>query len=112
MKDKQALSQIKQHYNDILEEQASLNNDFELFKSNKTIQKAIKMDVFQIGEIVNKLSEKTKGLLNERDVRGIVNVRNFIAHTYVIVDDLIIWDSINNDIPKLINELEQIVDKQ
>lgn len=109
MKDQQALVYIKKHYNEILEEKASINNDFETFEKDKVVQKAIKMDVFQIGEFVNKLSDETKKALNQRDVRGIVNIRNFIAHGYVVVDNLIVWDSINNDIPRLIQNLEDIL---
>ena len=66
------------------------------------------MDLFQIGEHINNLSDETKAKLSAHDLRGVINIRNFIGHGYVVLDDEIIWDSIRNDCPRLIEALQKI----
>lgn len=109
MKDREAFNYINKFYAEIVKEKKLINDDFDSFEHDSVVQKAIKMDVFQIGELVNKLSDKTKKLLDEKDVRGIINVRNFIGHAYIIVDNSIIWNTVNNDIPRLIISLEKVL---
>ena len=109
MKDEQILECIKKHYKEILEELKLVNDDFDTFTKDSLIKKAIKMDVFQIGELTNKLSGNAKAKMCAKELRGVINIRNFIGHAYVIVDDNIIWDSVKKDIPKLISDLSKAI---
>ena len=45
------------------------------------------------------------------DLRRIVGTRNRIIHVYEAVDQLILWDSINNDLPGLKSSLLAVLDK-
>jgi len=45
------------------------------------------------------------------DLRRIVGTRNRIIHVYEAVDQLILWDSIQNDLPGLRSSLLAALDK-
>ena len=106
MNDKERVYHIFKHYDEMMQEIEILNNDET--KSKDLLKKSIYMDLFQIGEHVNNLSDETKKKIEPRDLRGMVNIRNFIGHGYVVLDDSIIWDTISNDCPKLINRLHEL----
>lgn len=71
--------------------------------------KAIKMDIIQIGEHCNALSHETQNKIQKSDLRGIINLRNFIAHGYVMIEEDIIWKSIHEDLPRLIEQLNKLL---
>lgn len=70
--------------------------------------KAIKMDILQIAENVNCLTKELSSKLNSKDLRGIIDVRNHIVHGYICVNDDIIWYVIQDCLPKLINDINNI----
>lgn len=45
------------------------------------------------------------------DLRRIVGTRNRIIHVYEAVDQLILWDAINNDLPGLRSSLLAVLGK-
>ena len=105
-KDEQLIDHIIKHYNELLDEIAEINDDYETFDENTIYQKAIKMDLFQIGELFNSLSGSVTCHFDNRDVRGIVDIRNYIAHGYIVLDNKNIWRVIHNDLPKLSSGLK------
>jgi len=94
------------HYDELLAELELINDNFETFDQNIIYQKAIKMDLFQIGELFNSFSKETQSHFSQRDVRGVVDVRNYIAHGYIVLSNMSIWNDIHNDLPKLISSLK------
>ena len=46
--------------------------------------------------------------MNERNLRGIIDIRNHIAHGYVYVNDDILWYVIQDCLPKLINDINEL----
>lgn len=88
-RDKFLVKHIKIHYSELVSESRDIQN-FEDFCSNKVLNKAIKLDLLQIGENINHLSNETKLKLNKRDLIGIVDIRNQVAHGYVFLNDKII----------------------
>ena len=103
-RDIQLIKHINIHYQELLEEMNGINS-LEEFKKGGVIVKAVKMDILQIAENVNCLTNETSNRLDPKDLRGIVDVRNHIAHGYVYVNDDIIWDVIQDRLPKLISEI-------
>ena len=81
--------------------------DFEKFQNDRIIQKAIKMDLFQIGELVGNLSPEAVVSINTRDYKGIKDIRNYIAHGYIEIKDSIVWNTIIFELPTLIESLNQ-----
>lgn len=106
--DEQKIYYIKKHYHEILYELSLVHHDFNEFKSNIIVQKAIKMDLFQIGELFGKLSEEIAVQINPKDLKGIRNIRQFLAHGYVEVKDSIIWNTLTIELPVLIDSLNTI----
>lgn len=106
-RDIQLIKHINIHYQELLEEMSGIVS-LEEFKKSGVIIKAVKMDILQIAENVNCLTSETCKKLDPKDLRGIVDVRNHIAHGYVYVNDDIIWDVIQDRLPKLITEINSI----
>lgn len=92
------IKNIKKHYNEMLNELDLINDDFNEFLENTTVNKAIIFDLFQIGELFGNLSDEAKKMFPKTDIKGIVDIRNFIAHGYVIIDNKIIWDTIHTNL--------------
>lgn len=107
-RDFQLIKHINKHYQELLEEVKLIGN-LQEFKKGGMITKAIKMDILQIAENVNCLSNETTKELKRSDLRGIVDVRNHIAHGYIYVDDEIIWYVIQDCLPHLINEINNLI---
>lgn len=68
------------------------------------------MCLLQIGENINKLSKDYKELENN-DIKGAYNVRNFIAHDYEGVNKSIIENILREYIPQLKKAIENIISK-
>jgi uncharacterized protein with HEPN domain len=66
------------------------------------------MCLMQIGENINKLDNQYKDL-DENDIKGAYNVRNFIAHDYEGINIAIIEDIMRIYIPKLEISLKKII---
>jgi len=90
-------------------------NDFKITQSieNKIIKPAIRMYIIKIAEQFTKLKEenafKILEMFDEKDLRGISAVRNFIAHDYDSIDNSIIEDVLRHNFPKLKNDVEKIL---
>lgn len=104
-RDLQIILHINNHYKELKEELEMIKDSFKNFEENMVVQKAIKMDLFQIGENVNILSKDFQSTLSVKDLKGIISIRNYIGHGYVQVDNEVIWDSIHVNLPVLIGQI-------
>ena len=105
-KDKQVYSFVLKHFNELSDAVDGIDDDFETFDTNLIYQKAIKMDLLQIGELFNTFSDEVKSQFNNRDIRGIIDVRNYIAHGYIVLNNRTVWKDIHDDLPRLIAQLK------
>ena len=62
-----------------------------------------------IGEAAARVSRQTQSLYVQIPWREIIGMRNRLIHGYNVVDCDLLWDTIVNDLPPLIAELEKIV---
>jgi uncharacterized protein with HEPN domain len=62
-----------------------------------------------IGEAVGKLSEELKGGYPEISWQDIKDFRNLLAHEYFGVDLEIVWNTVLNDLPMLMDAVQKIV---
>ena len=78
--------------------------EFSSFSKDRAYLNAVSMSILQIGELANGLSdefrEQTKHNMPWDEIRG---TRNWIAHAYAQIDETVIWETANHDIPKLLN---------
>ena len=71
----------------------------------------IMMNIFQIGEAANQLSDICKESIKEIPWHNIIGLRNRIAHAYLKIDDEIVWDTAVNDVPILNRKLKEIIEE-
>ena len=62
----------------------------------------------QIGENVNRLSDEFKAKLNKINIKGIIGFRNYLVHGYGTMDNNIIWNTLKNDLPNFIKEINNV----
>ena len=78
------------------------------FVDNYVLRNSISMDLMQIGELANHLSqeyfEETKNKMNWGAIKGI---RNHFVHGYFSMDYKIIFDTAINDIPEFQRKLNE-----
>ncbi len=106
-KDKKVLGKILDHASAIVSETRTVTTAEE-FKNNDLISKAALFDLMQIGELAKDgLSQELVQELSCIPWPQIYALRNRIVHGYAYVDYRIIWETISEDIPKLIEALEE-----
>jgi uncharacterized protein with HEPN domain len=82
---KKAIKSIDKYLND--------ERDFESFKNQKIVRRAVEREFEIIGEAVNKLMKIDEAPAIQ-NARRIVDLRNFIIHAYDQVDPEILWSII------------------
>lgn len=105
--------EIKKYLYDIKESISSIDEyfegekNFEKFKKNKILKRAIERELEIIGEATNRILKIDAGI-EISEARRIVNLRNMVIHAYDSVDDIIIWGILSKDIPKLKKEIDNL----
>lgn len=88
------------------------NNDINLFRNQEVgfiYRNAITMPILQIGELVKNVSDEFRADNNNIPWKLLARTRDFYAHNYGALDYDVTWDTSQNDIPKLKEELEDIL---
>nr|WP_199294477.1 HepT-like ribonuclease domain-containing protein [Anabaena sp. FACHB-1237] len=85
---------------------------FNEFAQNDILMKAILYDFVVIGEAVMNIPSDIKSCYPQVPWRVIGDMRNAIAHEYFQVNLKIIWNTIQNNLPELIIELEQLLQNE
>ncbi len=107
VKDKKVLEKILAHAQSIIDETSEIA-DAEEFRTNNDQTKAALFDLLQIGELAKDgLSRELIRDVPEIPWHQIYALRNRIVHGYASVDYQIIWETITEDIPELINSIKQ-----
>ena len=101
------LQKMEEHYYELSQNYLGIES-IQDFLSDDVKKKAILFDLFQIGEQMNRLPKSLIAQLNNKDIVGLISIRNHIVHGYLKVDDEIIYDSIINDLPRLIEQINNI----
>lgn len=79
------------------------------FLNDIQVQDSVVRRLEIIGEASRRLSESTRTTLSQIPWRRMIGMRNIIIHEYDEVDLEVVWDTIQNYLPPLIEELEKIV---
>ena len=67
--------------------------------------------LIQVSENSDKLSEEFKSMYSDVPWRAMKGMRNRIVHEYGNVDLSVVYDTIKNDIPELVQKLKKLYDK-
>ena len=82
--------------------------DFNIYKSNKMLRRAIEREFEIIGEALNSL-DKLDPNIEISTKRQIIGMRNRVIHGYDKIDDEIIWGTIVRHIPVLKSEIANLL---
>lgn len=108
-KDKQVLKKIYDHASSVLlycKDCKSLDD----FQDNSMCVEACVFNLMQIGELAKtSLSDETKSIIQTIPWNQIYGMRNRIVHGYSGVNMQIVWDVIEEDLPKMKKELERYI---
>lgn len=85
------------------------NFDKEVFEQDEEFQLACSMCVIQIGELVGRLDNALKEKHPDIPWNSIKGMRNIFAHDYDIVKADTLWETVNEDIPKLKKIIEPLL---
>ena len=108
------LLEIKKYLFDIKTSIDSINNylgdnrDFNVYKTNKLLKRAIERELEIIGEAAGRILKIDSSFPIE-NARRIVDLRNWVIHGYDIIDDIIIWGIISKQLPVLKNQVEVLL---
>lgn len=87
------------------------NLSLEDLETNEVLIDSVMFRLIQISENADKLNENFKTYHTQVPWRAMKGMRNRIVHEYGNVDMSVIYDTIKNDIPELIERLEKIVEQ-
>lgn len=87
-----------------------LGFEFDSFEREKKTYDAVLMQLINIGEMVNRLSEDFLEKHNELPWHQIIGMRNQIAHGYFDIDPKEVWDTAKKDLPVLKKQIEKILE--
>ena len=82
--------------------------DFESFLSDPIIIRAVAFELITIGEAVRSLPESIKHDYPHIPWGSMQGIRNILVHEYYRLDEEIIWKTITDDIPNLVDALQMI----
>jgi uncharacterized protein with HEPN domain len=79
------------------------------FYEDVQCQDAVVRRIEIIGEAARRLSQETRDKYPQIPWREMTSMRNLVIHEYDVVDINQVWDTVQNKIPPLIEELTKIV---
>ena len=83
---------------------------YEDFLENPEKQDAVIRNIEIIGEAVKRLSSDLKERYKELDWKKIAGMRDKLIHHHFGIDIEIVWVVVKKEIPKLLQEMEKILD--
>lgn len=83
--------------------------DYETFKNDEKSIRAVEMNFIIIGEAANQIPQEIEEKYSSIPWSLMRAMRNRIVHVYFRVDEKLMWDTIQNDLPPLIPELEKLL---
>ena len=107
--DKYYLERIIEHSKRIEDFTKRFNGNLEKLENDLAYQQAVILSIVQLGENVRKLSEDVKVKNPQVIWREVSDMRNLLVHDYEGTDCSILWDVIENDIPKLKSYCKKIL---
>ncbi len=107
---KSFLWDIQQSAHAILEFVA--DKTFEDYEQQRLLRSAVEREFVIIGEATNRLHHHNEHLANQiSNHQSIISLRNIIAHRYDDVRNDLIWTTIKNDLPTLLDEVTTLLEQ-
>ena len=100
------INDIKQAIDKINDYTAGIS--FEDFKSDSKTYDSVLHNLMVIGEAANRIPDEVKEKNCRINWRGIIGMRNIIAHGYFRIDPDIVWVTIKERLPELADQIDRI----
>ena len=81
------------------------------FDSDELLRLSLTYLIQTIGESARRTAPEFRAIYPQIDWQGIVGMRSKIVHDYLNVDEDVVWDTVTNELPALIEMLQQIMDE-
>lgn len=82
--------------------------DFNVYKANKMLRRAVERELEIIGEALNCI-DKIDSEIEISNKRQIIGMRNRVIHGYDNIDDELIWGTIVRHLPILKSEISRLI---
>ena len=96
---------------DSINEYLGEERNFLKYQKNKLLRRGIEREIEIIGEAMNRIM-KLDAKIGTENARRIVDTRNWVIHSYDKVDDVVIWGIVTIHLPKLKNEIENLLKEE
>jgi uncharacterized protein with HEPN domain len=92
--------------------EATTGKDREDYRNDRLLKQAIERNFEVAGEAIGQLArEAPEAARRIGDYERIIAFRNVLIHGYDLVDDDLVWDTIQDKVPKLVSEVEQLIEE-
>ena len=85
------------------------DTDEEQFYNSPTLVDAISFNFAVLGEAASKISAELRERNSNIPWRTIIGMRNFLIHEYIKINPSYLWETAQNDLPPLLQQLEAIL---
>jgi uncharacterized protein with HEPN domain len=82
------------------------------FDDNELLRLSLTHLLQIIGEAARRVSPELRKSHSQIDWKAIVGMRSKVVHDYLNVDEDIVWDTVTNELPSLVKQLERILDSE
>ena len=107
-KDKGILSAMTEHCDAIAAARSRFGDSLDAFAGDRDYFNSVCMALLQIGELANHFTPEFRESHTDIPLRQIRGLRNIVAHGYGIIDVESVWNTVCDDIPKLLMQCERI----
>ena len=83
--------------------------DYESFREDDKSIRSVEMNFIIIGEAANQIPEEIEEKYSEIPWSLMCAMRNRIVHVYFKIDEKVMWNTIQNDLPPLKSMLEKLL---
>lgn len=82
--------------------------DFDAFCANREKVSAVERQIFILGEAAVQLPDEMRDRAPAVPWRGVIGMRNVLAHGYWKSDEETLWDTVKNHVPRLLSEVRRL----
>jgi uncharacterized protein with HEPN domain len=88
-----------------------MNMDFEDFRNDRKTIDAVVRNFEVIGEAAKNIPDEIKSEFQDIDWKGMIGLRNRIAHEYFGISLTVVWTIVVQELPRLKDQMKQILKK-
>lgn len=84
---------------------------FDTYVGNEAVRLAVERQFITIGEALTQLSKTDPDMVARIDhARQIIGFRHVLVHGYSVIDDRVVWDAAQNDLPSLVRQVRGLLE--